>query len=161
MPGEDLQISLGSGDVWLSSSSPSGSGGRSHGRSGGRCAAPPQIRAFFSSFGGRGFQCFPAALGVRRCNAPKPAPCVSWRSRHNTHGVALETPTRHNVHIENIHIMRVESSSNSYTSSRWNPQKNIITTKTPRVQNIQIYIQRSKSYIKQIASEYGQECKWA
>jgi hypothetical protein len=28
-------------------------------------------------------------------------------------------------------------------------------------QNIQIYIQRSKSYIKKIASEYGQEYKWA
>jgi hypothetical protein len=35
-----------------------------------------------------------------------------------------------------------------------------ITMKTPRVKISKYTIQRSKSYIKQIASEYGQEYKW-
>jgi hypothetical protein len=58
--------------------------------------------------------------------------------------------TKRLMHVATYTWYGWNQGSNSYTSSRWNPQKNIynISTKTSRVK-IQIYIQRSKSYIKQ------------
>jgi hypothetical protein len=47
------------------------------------------------------------------CDAPKSAPCELQQSRHNSHDVALETPTKRNVHVA------------TYTLGGWNQGSNI------------------------------------
>jgi hypothetical protein len=75
------------------------------------------------------------------CDAPKSAPCELQQSRHNSHDVALETPTKQNMHIT------------TYTLCGWNQGSNITQvhdgTHKRIYNNKDSNIQRSKSYIKQ------------